>query len=81
MIKVFATASLQLIDQLPGFFGKLKEFVGEFSIDGMANNYQNDSIVISFYTDKVKFAEGEERLVCLECKNENGEWNFTNINK
>lgn len=80
-IKVFATVQIFLIDTIPNFFKKLREFVGEFSIEGMADNFRNDTIVISFYTDKVSFIDGEERRVDLVLKDENNEVNFIDIIK
>lgn len=81
MNKVYCKIALDLIDGLIGFFGKLKEFVGEFTIE-QQTVYDKAVITISFYTNKVKLSEGEDRQVLLEAKSkEDGDWEFTRIIK
>lgn len=81
---VYCTISVPLLDELPKFWAKLKAFVGDYRIEPhpLDQWVNNDEIIISFFTDKIEFAEGERRRVVLTAKNkENGEWDFIEIIK
>lgn len=84
MNKVYCKVSLELLDDLTGFFKKLHAFVGDFTIEGEDKEswLPMRPIVISFYTDKIQFAEGEQRLIELQAKrDEKGDWDFSDIKK
>ncbi len=84
MNKVYCKVSLELLDDLKGFFKKLHEFVGDFTIEGEDKHsfLPMRPIIISFYTDKVSFIEGEIRQVELQAMNDaNNDWHFTDIIK
>ena len=80
---VYVKISLALIDHLTDFFKKLKDFVGEFTIcqQDVHESYLG-VITIQFFTDKIKFKEGENRQCEILAKsNEDGTWEFTEIKK
>lgn len=80
--KVFFKTSLALIDTLPGFFGKLKEFVGEFTIEGQDfTTYPQGELVFSFYTDKFNMGEGEDRMVDIWFTKIGQGWEFMTIQR
>lgn len=79
---VYTKISIELIDDLKGVFRKLKRYVGEYRIEGQDLYDYGKAIKISFWTDKVKIKEGEDRTVFLSAKsNKKGSWYFTGIEK
>jgi hypothetical protein len=89
MILVYIKCSYELI-ALPGFFKKLKDFVGHFRIEAQGIKDSYDGIItISFYTDKVEIPEGKEAQVELVAQSSgltvelNGslsdDWHFSSI--
>ena len=83
MTLVFAKIQLELIDQFPDFFSKLKAFVGHFRIEAQSvTDTYEEVLTVSFYTDKVEIPLGEPKSVFLKAKIlENGTWEFTGIEK
>lgn len=83
MTLVFAKIQLELIDQFPDFFSKLKAFVGHFRIEAQSVTDTYEGILtVSFYTDKVEIPLGDPKSVFLKAKIlENGTWEFTGIEK
>ena len=83
MTLVFVKISLGVVDEFKGFFAKLKEFIGDFRIEGQ-DVYDVDKKVIkvSFYTDKIEIKEGESRQVEIHAASSpDGSWEFTGIEK
>lgn len=83
MQNVFVKIRLDLPDSLPGFWRKLKRFLGYYRIEAQ-DVYDADCnrITISFFTDKVEIKEGELRQVEIVAKrNKRGSWYFTHIEK
>jgi len=79
---VFTRAAIELIDQQPGFFKKLKDFVGEFRIEEQPIEDIGRTITFSFAYNEIEFIEGEARQVVLVCeKNSDGGWRFESIEK
>lgn len=81
MQKAYFKATFAAIDMVG--LVKLQSLVGDFTIEGHDyHSAQNDVLIISFFTDKVRFEEGENRMVdVLFKKNENGDIILCNIIK
>jgi len=90
MQNVFVKCTYEVVG-MPGFFKKLKEFVGEFRIEQQpVQDIEPGIITISFYTDKVRIEEGKTRQVdivaewrTINLQPENkivNEWDFVKIN-
>lgn len=67
---------------MPGFFKKLKAFVGEFRIEQQSiQDIDTGVVTISFSTDLVHIEEGKPRQVELIAENSETDWAFTRISK
>lgn len=78
---VYCKISLELINNLPDFFRKLKAFIGVFRIEQQTVWDIDKYMTISFHTDDVSFIEGEDKEVLLQAENTNEGWQFTTIIK
>lgn len=82
MTQVFCRIQLQ-ITEMPKFWAKLKRFIGHYRIEAQSfEDSEREQIMISFYTDKIKFAEGERKQVdFLAKRNDKGSWYFIDMQK
>jgi hypothetical protein len=81
MQHVFFKCTYEII-AMPGFFTKLKAFIGEFRIEQQPiQDIVPGVVTISFSTDRVQIEEGKTRQVELIAENNEIGWDFTGINK
>ena len=67
MQKVFFKATFGALDLIK--LERLRQLIGDYSFEGMDyESFQPDVVVISFYTDKVEFKEGDRKQVGLVFK-------------
>lgn len=83
MNQVYVRVSLDVIDEMKGFFSKLKAFVGDFYIMAQTpSDMRMRTVKILFHTDKVEIKEGDDKQVeIMAMNNEDGTWEFTHITK
>jgi hypothetical protein len=81
MQHVFFKCTYDIIE-MPGFFKKLKSFIGEFRIEQQPiQDIETGVVTISFSTDLVQIEEGKTRQVELIAENNQHGWGFTGISK
>jgi hypothetical protein len=81
MQQVFCKCTYDVIG-MPGFFKKLKAFIGDFRIEQQSvQDAELGVVTISFWTDKVFIEEGKTRQVEIIAENKDGDWNFISIEK
>ena len=68
MQRVFIHASKILLEQDPSILKIIRELFGEYIIEGEVPG-MNYAVVISFFTDKLSFIEGENRRVDITFRN------------
>lgn len=81
MQHVYLKCTYEIIG-MPGFFAKLKDFIGEFRIEQQPiQDIEPGVVTISFSTDLVQIEEGKPRQVELIAENNESGWDFTGISK